>query len=430
MSGKTAGTPAILPVAIIGAGPIGLAAAVHLMDRGHDAVVLEAGAAPAASLRRWAHVRLFSPWNYLVDPIARRHLEATGWHMPDPEVLPTGGGLLASYVEPLAQLPEIASRIRTNRQVVAVTRYGIDKVKTNGREHVPFELVVTAPDGSNERILSRAVIDASGTWEHPSPLGASGVPARGEKEARDHLYYGIPDVMGRDRARYAGRRTLVVGSGHSAFNAVLDLIALASREPGTDVQLAVRRLSVQQMFGGGEGDQLTARGRLGLRLQELVAAGTVRLETGVRVEAVERVQGALLVRDHTGRAFGPFDEIIVATGYRPDLSMTRELRLRLDPWLEAPEALAPLIDPNVHSCGTVPPHGVRELSHPEHNYFTVGMKSYGRAPTFLLLTGYEQVRSVVSFLVGDESSALETRLSLPTTGVCRTEFAGAAECAR
>jgi hypothetical protein len=120
---------------------------------------------------------------------------------------------------------------------------------------------------------------------------------------------------------------------------------------------------------------------------------------------------------------GPFDRIIVATGQRPDLSLTRELRLDLDPWLEAPRALAPLIDPNLHSCGTVPPHGYRELSHAEPDYFTVGIKSYGRAPTFLMATGYEQVRSVAARLAGDEAAARDVRLVLPETGVCSSNLA-------
>jgi hypothetical protein len=123
------------------------------------------------------------------------------------------------------------------------------------------------------------------------------------------------------------------------------------------------------------------------------------------------------------------DEIVAATGFRPDLSLLGELRTSLDPALESPVALAPLIDPNVHSCGTVPPHGVDELSHPEPDLYIVGMKSYGRAPTFLTLTGYEQVRSIVAALVGDWESAREVRLVLPGTGVCSVDRSGGSSCA-
>jgi hypothetical protein len=105
--------------------------------------------------------------------------------------------------------------------------------------------------------------------------------------------------------------------------------------------------------------------------------------------------------------------------------MLRELRLDLDDIVEAPRRLAPLIDPNVHTCGTVEPHGFAELTHPEENFYLAGMKSYGRAPTFLLATGYEQVRSIAAHLAGDERAARTVALVLPATGVCSTGLAGA-----
>ena len=117
------------------------------------------------------------------------------------------------------------------------------------------------------------------------------------------------------------------------------------------------------------------------------------------------------------------DEIIAATGFRPDWSILSEVRLDLDPAVESPRALAPLIDPNVHSCGTVPPHGAEELKQPDANLFVIGMKSYGRAPTFLMLTGYEQARSVVSAIAGDWDAARRVELVLPETGVCSTDRA-------
>jgi hypothetical protein len=127
---------------------------------------------------------------------------------------------------------------------------------------------------------------------------------------------------------------------------------------------------------------------------------------------------------------GPFDRIVVATGQRPDLDMTRELRLDLDPWLESPKVLGPAIDPNLHSCGSVPPHGYKELSHPEPGYFAVGVKSYGRAPTFLMATGYEQVRSVAAYIAGDLPAANTVQLVLPETGVCNTSFAAPRDAAQ
>jgi hypothetical protein len=151
----------------------------------------------------------------------------------------------------------------------------------------------------------------------------------------------------------------------------------------------------------------------------------VQLVTGFRTTSVQSDAGGVSLSGVDGTVLGPFDEIIAATGFRPDLTLTQELRLDLDPAVESPRALAPLIDPNVHSCGTVPPHGVDELRHPESGFYMVGMKSYGRAPTFLMLTGYEQVRSVVAALVGDLEAARRVELKLPETGVCSSAPAGA-----
>jgi hypothetical protein len=229
-------------------------------------------------------------------------------------------------------------------------------------------------------------------------------------------------VLRRDRAAYAGRRVLVAGGGHSAANVLIDLARLADSDADLRITWAVRAASLARVFGGGAADKLPARGALGLELQRLVDSARLTLVLSFASERVEDTADGVRVHGADGRVIGPFDRIVVATGQRPDLALTRELRLDLDPWLEAPRALAPLIDPNLHSCGTVPPHGYRDLSHPEPGYFTVGIKSYGRAPTFLMATGYEQVRSVAAHLAGDEQAARDVRLVLPETGVCSTDL--------
>jgi thioredoxin reductase len=416
-----------LPVVIIGAGPVGLAAAAQLIQRGEQPIVVEAGASAGANVRAWGHVRLFSPWRYCVDEAAVALLEPTGWVMPDPEAHPTGGELYAQYLAPLAALPAIQASVRTQTQVLAVTRAGYDKLKSVGRETAPFLLHVAGPDG--EALLEAwAVIDASGTYTQPNPLGAHGLPALGERALRDQITYRIPDVLGGERDQYAGQRILVVGSGHSAFNAVLDLAQLRRETPDTVVHWAVRRTSPGQMFGGGAADQLGERGALGQRAQHLVQAGGVQMHFGIRIAALHAGPDGIVVTSDDGRTLPPVDRIVATTGFRPDLDLLRELRLDLDPIVEAPATLAPLIDPNLHSCGSVPPHGANELAHPEANFYVVGMKSYGRAPTFLLLTGYEQVRSVVCALTGDVVGAREVRLVLPETGVCTSNLGDGADC--
>ncbi|SCG49743.1 FAD-dependent oxidoreductase [Micromonospora halophytica] len=409
-----------LPVVVIGAGPVGLAAAAHLHERGLPFTVLEAGDSAGAAVRQWGHVRVFSPWRYDVDAAARRLLDVAGWIAPDPDALPTGAELAADYLQPLAELPAIKPHVRFGARVQAISRLGLDRLRTAGRESAPF--LVRLADG--DELLARAVIDASGTWGTPNVLGASGLPARGEQDAGAFLEHALPDVLGADRDRFAGRHTLVVGAGHSAANTLLSLAELAAAAPGTEVTWAIRSASPTRTYGGGDADALPARGALGTRLREHVDAGRIRLLTGFSVHALTPTGGrvAVVVRHADGAEESVLvDRIVAATGFRPDHSVAAELRLDLDPVLGATRALAPLIDPNEHSCGTVPPHGVDELSHPEVGYWAVGMKSYGRAPTFLMATGYEQVRSVVAALAGDWDAARDVQLELPETGVCNSD---------
>ncbi|MEU1399161.1 FAD-dependent oxidoreductase [Micromonospora zamorensis] len=414
-----------LPVVIIGAGPTGLAAAAHLHERGLPFTVLEAGDTPGAAVRQWGHVRVFSPWRYNIDPAARRLLDEAGWVAPDPEALPTGAELVGDYLQPLAELPQLKPHVRYGARVEAISRLGLDRLRTAGRDTAPFLLRLA--DG--DELFARAVIDASGTWGTPNVLGASGLPARGEADSVAHLEHALPDVLGADRGRFVGRHTLVVGAGHSAANTLLSLAELSAAEPGTEVTWAIRTASPTRTYGGGAADALPARGALGSRLRAHVDAGRIRLLTGFSVHALAPTDGrvSVVVRhaDGTDESI-TVDRIVAATGFRPDHSIAAELRLDLDPVLGATRAIAPLIDPNEHSCGTVPPHGVDELAHPESGYYAVGMKSYGRAPTFLMATGYEQVRSVVAALAGDWTAAREVQLDLPETGVCNSNPAESA----
>ncbi|CAM3759022.1 FAD-dependent oxidoreductase [Kibdelosporangium persicum] len=402
-----------LPVVVIGAGPVGLAAAAHLAERGLPFMVVEAGDGPGASVREWAHIRLFSPWQYNTDPAARRLLEPTGWVLPDAEVLPTGAGLVSEYLAPLAAHPAIAPHVRYGARVAAISREGVDRVRTAGRAEAPF--VVRLADG--QELSARAVIDASGTWRQPNVLGANGLPARGEEQMGEVIATALPDVLGADRDRYVGVHTLVVGAGHSAANTLLALAELAETAPATRITWAVRGASADRAFGGGDADALPGRGALGSGLRMLIESGRIELRTGFGVRAVRPTADGRVAVDADGQSV-TVDRVVAATGFRPDHSIADELRLDLDPAVGCTRALAPLIDPNLHSCGTVRPHGVDELSHPEPNYFIVGMKSYGRAPTFLLATGYEQVRSISAALAGDWSAARDVQLELPETGVC------------
>lgn len=404
-----------LPVVVIGAGPQGLAAAAHLLERGLQPVVLERGSSAGAAVEEWAHVRTFSPWPELVDPAATRLLAPTGWSAPEAGY-PTGREWIDRYLDPLGAA--LSSRIQFGIRVTAVSRRGRDRLVSPGREDQPFVVHMIDSAGVEARLEARAVIDASGTWDQPNPAGADGVPAIGEKRAAAAGLVSYVPPKPATTAGLAGRHVVVIGSGHSAMTAVIELAELVRSNPSTTVTWALRRGVVGDTFGGGAADELPERGALGVRAREAVEAGLVNLLTGFRTEWIEQVDGRVVVHSEDGRALPAADHVVVLTGFRPDLSFLSEMRIELDVILQAPIRLAVEIDPNLHSCGSVTPHGAVELAHPEADLYIVGMKSYGRAPTFLAMTGYEQVRSVAAELAGDHEAARRVELVLPETGVC------------
>jgi thioredoxin reductase len=410
------------PLIIIGAGPIGLAAAANAAERGLDFVVVESGPEAGAAVGEWAHVRLFSAWRELVDPAARRLLEASGsWTAPDQDAYPTGGEWREAYLQPLADLLDAhpSGRVRYGAEVVGVARASRDLMVDLGRDGEPFAVHLRTPAGG-ERLLGRAVVDASGTWRRPNPLGADGYPALGEVEHADRIVHGTPDFADPAVAtRYAGKHVVLAGKGASAQGALIGLARLAASEPATRVSWLLRRPGVHDAFGGGDNDQLEQRGRLGQEARAAAETGAVVPVTRFRTEAVRaQADGRLAVRAVDGQEVVDVDEIIVVTGFRPDLGFLSEVRLDLDPALQSPRVLADQIHPDHHSCGDVGPHGHRELAQPEPGLYLVGMKSYGRAPSFLAMTGFEQVRSVVAAIDGDLEAADQVELVLPETGVC------------
>lgn len=404
-----------LPVVVIGAGPSGLAAAANLHQRGITAVVLEAGDTPGAAVHEWANIRLFSPWSELVDPEAAKVLAQTGWDAPNPVRYPTGGDWATDYLAPLA---DALGNVKYGHTVTGVAKKGRDLVVDSGRDEESFTVHATTSEGE-QRINARAVIDASGTWAGPNPLGGDGLPAIGEKTHANKITYRVPDLA--DPAtndRYAGKHIAIAGTGASAKTALIAFTKLAEENPGTKISWLVRRGTVGNAFGGGKDDELAQRGALGDQAKAAVTDGPTRTVTGFRTASVEADGDQLRLTSLDGQTIDGVDEIIVLTGFRPDLGFLSEVRLDLDPILQAPRVLAPMIDPNVHSCGSVSPHGAKELAQPDTGFYMVGMKSYGRATSFLALTGFEQVRSVVAAIAGDHEAAARVDLVLPESGVC------------
>jgi len=419
-----------LPVAIIGAGPVGLATAAHLTVRNQPFILFEAGDSVAPNILSWKHIRVFSPWRYNIDKVARQLLSETNWQAPDDEGLPTGEELFLRYFKPFSELPAIMPYIFLNHRVVSIGRKNIDKMKSWGRDQLPFVVQVRHEDEIKQYDV-KAVVDASGTWSSPNPIGSGGNYAVGEIENRSKIFYGIPDILNQHIDRYKNKNVLVVGSGHSSINAIIELDKLKDKYPTTEIHWVLRKKNVHDVYGGQEADALEARGALGIKIEQLVNEDRVNVYTPFQIQQLVNKNDKLTVigfQDNEKFALPWIDEIISNTGSRPDFSFLREVRVSIDPSLESVAEIAELIDPNIHSCGTVRPHGEKELQHPDKNFYIVGSKSYGRAPTFLMATGYEQVRSIVAAIDGDMEAARKVELELPETGVCSADVGASACC--
>jgi len=322
-------------------------------------------------------------------------------------------------LSPLGSLFE--DKIFTKHKVIAITREDKDKMKSVNRQNTPFLIYVETSEGL-KTFRAGAIIDATGTWGNPNPIASHGVFLPEEENLKAMIEYMIPNIE-ENKELYANKKLAVIGGGHSAINTLLQLVKLKQANPDTTITWILRKHRVEAAFGGGSNDELAARGELGQRIASVVEAGLVEVQTPFFIQSIRKTeQGIILVGQNS--EIGGFDHLIANTGNRPDFAFLRELRYEMDPITEAVPALAPLIDPNLHSCGSVAAHGERELRQQEPNFYIVGSKSYGRAPTFLMATGYEQIRSIVAYLAGDKEAASQVQLKLPETGVCHSTAGG------
>ena len=315
------------PVVVIGAGPIGLAAAAHLIERGQEVRVLESGASAGSAISAWGHIKLFSTWRYNIDAASRRLLEtpsgsyAGDWEAPRETRLPTGADMVSDYLHPLAAHPTMAPLISYGHRVTQVTRVtadgsGVDKTRSANRDDALFLIRAETENGLVD-IEARAVIDASGTWDAPNPVGRSGIDAIGEPEARavGFITSPLPDPLGTDQDALAGKTVLVMGAGHSAANMLLSLGRLRQQNPQTTILWGLRgKANPIRLYGGQAADELPARGQLGTRLRALVDNGEIAIVENMsvtRMQAGERLTVVLA----DGRRFD-VDRLIPATGFR------------------------------------------------------------------------------------------------------------------
>jgi hypothetical protein len=447
-------------VAILGAGPIGLEAALAAADAGLAFTIYEAAPEVAASLRAWGHVRLFTPWDMNVSPRMRRHLglrdERGAATAAAGDACPTGRELAVEICDRLAALPAIAPRLRLGTRVLAVGREGLlkhEEIATAERGRHPFRLLLsTAASGAGGTAASvngataaggdggaaatgsggasaaetsarewvehaDVVIDATGTWGHPNTLGDGGIPAPGELQLAGEIRRAIPDLT-LAAADWAGRTVLVAGAGASAQTAVRDLAELARSAPGTRVIWALRH--AEPDWGSPPGDPLPERARLAASARELAAGGSpaVAAERGVVVEALAAGGGGGGGADPNGgriavtlravEAPGPagndthqvlVDRVLSLTGAVGDHQLYRQLQVHECYATSGPIKLsAALLGAAAGDCLEQTSHGVEALTNPEPGFFILGSKSYGRNNAFLLRIGWEQVAEVFAAL--------------------------------
>ena len=405
-------------IAIVGAGPIGLEAALYAAALGHRPMVyerLEAG----ANIRRWGFLELFSPWALNTSPLGLAALEKQGLETPPGDACPGGEEYCDRYLGPVAA--SLGDRIRTGREVLAISRAGLLKTEAIGspkRANRRFQLLVADRRGEMKTAQSDVVIDASGVYRNHGNLGDGGIPAPGEEALREKITYHIPDLLGADRPLYEGRTTLLVGAGYSAATVLESFTKLMETEPRTRLVWA-RRDSRREPIELYENDPLPQRDRLAREANRFACDTPEGCEalSGFVTSSLERVDERVAVRLNGASETRTVevDRIISMTGYRPDTGFHRELQVHLCYATEGPMKLAAALlgGGSGGDCLERAELAGDTLLNPEPGYYIAGHKSYGRRSDFLLQAGIEQVRDIFRLIEADENLDLYEETESP-----------------
>ncbi|MCB1034499.1 MAG: hypothetical protein KDD47_11770 [Acidobacteria bacterium] len=394
-----------LPIAILGAGPVGLEAALAAAEAGRPFVLYEAGDRVASSVRDWGHVRLFSPWSMDVSDRMRRFLEAAGHEVPEGDECPTGQELFERVLDPISRLPAIAHHLRLGVRILGIGRKGLVKnqeIASPARASRPFLLLLGDDDGREWTETASAVLDCTGSYEYPNTLGDGGIPAPGERSLDSEIVRRIPDLDSQAED-WANRSILLVGSGHSAQTAACALAHLAEEHPETRVYWVLRRS--QPAFSMIEDDPLPERSQLISKALTVACGDAPGFEPryGFVVEGLER-------DDHRIRVTlrgedGDMDEVVVdrilsLTGAVGDHNLYRQLQVHECYATSGPMKLAAALlgQDSGGDCLAQTSHGPEVLRNPEPDFYILGSKSYGRNSTFLLRVGWRQVDEVMGLL--------------------------------
>jgi thioredoxin reductase len=395
-------------IAVLGAGPIGLEAALYARFLGYDVAIYERGRV-AENLLRFAHVRLFSHFSMNSSPLGLAALEAQhpSWQPPFAGELLTAGELVTSYLEPLAATDLLSGSVHENTTVLAVGRDGLLKGEHIGspqRGGRPFRLLLRDAGGWERAEEADIVIDATGTYGNPNWLGRGGVPAVGEIAARSGIEYGLPDILGEQRTFYAGRHVAVIGAGYSAATNVINLAELAASERDTRITWITRgRPREDGPVALLADDRLPERHRTAMRANEL-ARSKGRPVSHVPDTMVETVRaegdGFALRLSGSSESEIQVDRLIANVGYRPDTSLYSELQVHECYATSGPIKLAAALIGSSADCLDQCSPGPQTLMNPEPDFFILGSKSFGRNSKFLLRFGLEQIRDVFTLIVG------------------------------
>jgi len=393
-------------VAVLGAGPVGLDAALAARAEGFRVVVYEAATTPAGHVRSWGHVRLFSPWSMNVSPRMRAGLEELGRPLEvDEDATHTGHELADRVLDPLWTLPELKEGLQLGTRVLGVSRRGTLKSERIGdpaRGQEPFRLLLQGPDGREWVDHADIVLDCTGRYGNPNALGDGGIPAPGERALEDRIERWIPDLStGTDG--WKGKVVLLAGSGHSAQTAARDLAAAPGNGGGPRVLWVLRRDDPE--WGSVEDDPLPLRSSLARTAGELAAGSTPRITPlpGRVVDrltrAGSRVQVELRGTDGSVETH-QVDRILSLTGGVGDHTLYRQLQVHECYATSGPMKLAAaLLGAEAGAdCLTQESHGAETLKNPEPDFFILGDKSYGRNSSFLMRVGWNQVDEVFSVI--------------------------------
>ncbi len=386
-------------IAIVGGGPIGLEAALHAGTLGHRVTVFERGVV-GQHIREWGHIRLFSKFAINRSSLAARTLNEAGVALLDDGEYQDGRAYVERYLEPLARSAALREAVREQTEVLAIGRDRLLKGDLIGgdRQSHPFRLLVRA-DGAESTETVDVVLDCSGTWRYANPLGNGGIQAPGEATAAGAIRYRLDDILGANRARYEGKRVMLIGAGHSAATALDQLCRL----DGTST-LWVRRGSGPRPYTLHENDPLPERDRLNRLGNRIAAEGEpgIEVRAGTVVERIEMTPAGTVrvtLAGPSGDETVETDTLLALVGFRPDRHLYSELQVH-ECWatMGPMKLAATLLESDNADCLAQTSAGAETLTSPEPGFFILGAKSYGKNVNFLIRLGLQQIRDVFTLI--------------------------------